>query len=605
MNGEQISMKSVSLLLLLAWMEGGVIGGQQASAGRRIISSLLTFAIPPSTPPSIDEGLNQVVTTADSSTILSSGYDAQNCNNKDDGITVAAEISHSKDIHMPYVLDEKGRPTGLKDKLPLQTPHAGRKFRPTHPNSNSITATKTTSRYSWRSIIRRPKSRRRNNNNNRRFTEGWYYRLTLPECNESFVFIFSIEDAGRFIGGGRNNKKQKSPLTLACMQMLGPQDTYLVQSDVDDTKFWAWKDAMALGCTFNFKNDYKNENSDDDLSTIAAMTPSEWRNAVQSGFQILPFHFQGRLDGHDGTLGGVKANQGVEGRAEYDFNIRPVAGWGNYQTPLSSMSQSNVKNTNNNDMNLNQQDRNNHYRQVSTAGWLASFPVFEPHWQITMANARASGSINWNGTIYKFDDAPFYGEKNWGGAFPTKWFWTQCNSFDQYSDLAFTSGGGIRQLPFSFFGTKTEMLGLIGIHYEGHFYEIVPWTGEMSWEVSPWGRWELRGRCTDKKGSPFEAEIVTVTDNEGVLLRAPTKDEGMQYFCRDSGFGNVILSLWEMRYDEDIGDFVRARIIIDSAQSSQCTVEVGGGPWWDVWKVNSKMSSTMRRIIRMPMLLKK
>jgi tocopherol cyclase len=126
----------------------------------------------------------------------------------------------------------------------------------------------------------------------------------------------------------------------------------------------------------------------------------------------------------------------------------------------------------------------------------------------------------------------------------------------------------------------------------------------MSWEVSPWGRWELRGRCTDKKnGTPFEAEIVAVTESSGVLLRAPTKDEGMQYFCRDSGFGNVILSLWEMRYDEDIHDFVRSRIIIDRARSSLCTVEVGGGPWWDAWKVKSKMSSTMRRIIRLPMLL--
>jgi hypothetical protein len=52
----------------------------------------------------------------------------------------------------------------------------------------------------------------------------------------------------------------------------------------------------------------------------------------------------------------------------------------------------------------------------------------------------------------------------------------------------------------------------------------------MSWEVWPWGRWEFRGRCTDKKGEkPFEAEIVAVTDDDvsGVLLRAPTKDEGM------------------------------------------------------------------------------
>jgi hypothetical protein len=52
----------------------------------------------------------------------------------------------------------------------------------------------------------------------------------------------------------------------------------------------------------------------------------------------------------------------------------------------------------------------------------------------------------------------------------------------------------------------------------------------MSWEVWPWGCWEFRGRCTDKKGeTPFEAEIVAVTDEDvsGVLLRAPTKDEGM------------------------------------------------------------------------------
>ena len=50
-----------------------------------------------------------------------------------------------------------------------------------------------------------------------------------------------------------------------------------------------------------------------------------------------------------------------------------------------------------------------------------------------------------------------------GGAFPTKWYWAQCNSFDDHDDLALTSGGGIRQLPFSFLpGKQTETLGLIG-----------------------------------------------------------------------------------------------------------------------------------------------
>ena len=52
----------------------------------------------------------------------------------------------------------------------------------------------------------------------------------------------------------------------------------------------------------------------------------------------------------------------------------------------------------------------------------------------------------------------------------------------------------------------------------------------MEWKVWPWGRWEFRGRCTDKRGeSQFEAEVIAVTKDDvpGVLLRAPTKDEGM------------------------------------------------------------------------------
>lgn len=158
--------------------------------------------------------------------------------------------------------------------------------------------------------------------------------------------------------------------------MLGPQDTYLVQSDEDDEKFWAWKEHQGFGCTFEWEKDFVNTSgeTEETLRRISAMTPEEWRRGVQTGFQVLPFHFQGRLNGHDGTLGGVKSNQGRPGRADYDFSVRPIAGWGNYPPltkPPDERSTSGDK-----------------YRQYSTAGWLASFPVFEPHWQITHAHAR-------------------------------------------------------------------------------------------------------------------------------------------------------------------------------------------------------------------------
>lgn len=111
-----------------------------------------------------------------------------------------------------------------------------------------------------------------------------------------------------------------------------------------------------------------------------------------------------------------------------------------------------------------------------------------------------------------------------------------------------------------------------------------------------------------------------------------------QYFCRDSGFGRVTLSLWMLEWDDDIGDYVRKREqpLIDQAQSNQCAVEVssppsfpcfnhyiigqhlneflilriviylqvGGGPWGDVWSVSSKMSSSLKWMVRLPYRLR-
>ena len=94
------------------------------------------------------------------------------------------------DYDSPYIMDSNWRPVGVKEgALPLQTPHSGRKFRPTHPNFPS-TSTKIRSRIRsiampWTRFNKqttRGKKVNRNflSRNNRRFTEGWYYRLTIP-----------------------------------------------------------------------------------------------------------------------------------------------------------------------------------------------------------------------------------------------------------------------------------------------------------------------------------------------------------------------------------------------------------------------------------------
>lgn len=45
---------------------------------------------------------------------------------------------------------------------------------------------------------------------------------------------------------------------------------------------------------------------------------------------------------------------------------------------------------------------------------------------------------------------------------------------------------GILKLP----GVE-EDVGLIGIHWQGRFIELVPWTASVNWHVAPWGSWKV------------------------------------------------------------------------------------------------------------------
>ncbi len=121
--------------------------------------------------------------------------------------------------------------------------------------------------------------------------EGWYYRLTLEDV--SFAFIISIEDP---VGISK-----KSDLRLSCIQVVGPDDEYLVQADRDDTIFWAWEKQQGLGCTFAFNSDVDAVESE----MATAMSKDDWCEKVESGFQIMPDHLLGRVNGHDGTKGGA------------------------------------------------------------------------------------------------------------------------------------------------------------------------------------------------------------------------------------------------------------------------------------------------------------
>ena len=286
-----------------------------------------------------------------------------------------------------------------------QTPHSARHFLPSHPyyHPPKKSIQNTFLPKLIRKVInpiRRPSKRTMN----KRFMEGWYYRITLPEENVSFAFIFSIEDPGRREG---LKKDGQSSLKCAAVQVMGPNDEYIIQADSDDTKFWAHEKSQAFGCTFEWK-----DNDDDRLSTSTmstthpALHPDEWNEQVKSGFQMLPTRLQGRVDGHDGTIGGVFDKEGsIPKLCDFDMTIHPLSGWGNDEqqgegVDIVDSYGSGDKSITDNVVTsrwkrLKQRLKPSWFQsdgnQKSTAGWLASYAVFEPHWQVTLADARATG----------------------------------------------------------------------------------------------------------------------------------------------------------------------------------------------------------------------
>lgn len=280
--------------------------------------------------------------------------------------------------------------------------------------------------------------------------------------------------------------------------------------------------------------------------------PQEFSRRVVEGFQVTPFWHQGfiRDDGSTDYAQTVKT-------ARWEYSTRPIYGWGDVGA-----------------------------KQKATAGWLAAFPVFEPHWQICMASGLSTGWIEWDGERYEFENAPSYSEKNWGAAFPRRWFW--CNVFDGANgDVSLTAAGGLRQLPG--LSETYENAALVGVHYRGIFYEFVPWNGVVNWEIAPWGYWHLSA-----ENETHVVEIEATTKDEGTTLRAPTTETGLAPACKDTCYGDLKLQLWERTSDGSKG-----KLILE-ATSNLAAVEVGGGPWFNTWKGKTAAPEILARALRTP-----
>jgi tocopherol cyclase len=302
----------------------------------------------------------------------------------------------------------------------------------------------------------------------------------------------------------------KTDLGGCTVQILGPDEQYFCRSLPNLARFWASKDKLAHGYSHNQNN-----------------------RSISESYQVT-------ANSHSGQFWHPASAQIIR----WNYTVAAIYGWGT--SPL----------------------------QQSTAGWLSQLQIFEPGWQILMAHGLATGwfeKVDCSGhvqTRLDFEGVPTYAEKNWGGAFPKQWFWIQCNAFADYADLALTCGGGIRKV----LGWQ-ESVGLVGIHYQGQFYEFVPWNSKISWQVLPWGSWQIWAERQD-----YAIELFGKTSDSGVMVRVPTAS-GLEFLCRDTTNGDLRVNFWQIQGG--------SKKLIFTAKSHQAGLEVGGD-WAGAWQHHTK-----------------
>ncbi|PWZ20004.1 putative tocopherol cyclase, chloroplastic [Zea mays] len=391
----------------------------------------------------------------------------------------------------------------------------------------------------------------------RPFFEGWYFKVSIPECRQSFCFMYSVENPLFRDGMSDLDKLLYRPrFTGVGAQILGADDKYICQFSEKSNNFWGSRHELMLGNTFI---------SNKESTPPQGEVPPQGSHWILSGCRIsLGVFWKGSKSPQYGIKVSYVMMEGMSNyvpnvqTARWEYSTRPVYGWGDVKS-----------------------------KQLSTAGWLAAFPFFEPHWQICMASGLSTGWIEWDGERFEFENAPSYSEKNWGGGFPRKWYWIQCNVFPGASgEVSLTAAGGLRKIGL---GDTYESPSLIGIHYEGQFFEFVPWTGTVSWDIGLWGLWKMSG-----ENKTHLVEIEATTAESGTALRAPTIEAGLVPACKDTCYGDLRLQLWEKKYDGSKGE-----MILD-ATSNMAALEVGGGPWFNGWKGTTVVNEVVNNIVGTP-----
>ncbi|KAG6409599.1 hypothetical protein SASPL_127639 [Salvia splendens] len=128
----------------------------------------------------------------------------------------------------------------------------------------------------------------------RKFFEGWYFKVSIPECRQSFCFMYSLENPAFSKKLSRLEEAQYGPRSTGIgAQILGADDKFICQFSEESKNFWGDRDELMLGSTFVPQKNMKPPKRE--------IPPQEFNSRVLEGFQVTPLWHQGSIR-DDGRL---------------------------------------------------------------------------------------------------------------------------------------------------------------------------------------------------------------------------------------------------------------------------------------------------------------
>ena len=93
-------------------------------------------------------------------------------------------------------------------------------------------------------------------------------------------------------------------------------------------------------------------------------------------------------------------------------------------------------------------------RALGGLGAAQAIPGLGQYWHPHLLGARVEGHAVLGDRTIELDGATAYAEKNWGAAFPGRWWWGQAHGFDDPGVCVAFAGGGLERGPFELAATS-------------------------------------------------------------------------------------------------------------------------------------------------------